>query len=216
MNHDRPRPSPSQQGPDAGRRPLRLGIDIGRVIIDGSSHPHGGDTAFFAGDEATMLATPEMPGAVESIARLVTAFAGHVWLISKCGPRVQARTLRWLDGHDFHTRTGLPAAHVRFCRSRPDKRLHCLELGLTHFVDDRPDVHAAIHRAVDHQYLFGPQTQPAPPYVRPALTWADAERHILATLTTTVTHPPAGGDVVLVQDSAPWTLPGGGSGHARA
>jgi hypothetical protein len=39
----------------------RLGIDIGRVIIDGSSHPEGGDAAFFQGDEATMLATPEWP-----------------------------------------------------------------------------------------------------------------------------------------------------------
>ena len=28
----------------------RLGIDIGRVIIDGPAHP-GGDTAFFSGDE---------------------------------------------------------------------------------------------------------------------------------------------------------------------
>jgi len=44
-------------------REPRLGIDIGRVIIDGSSHPVGGDTAFFQGDEGVMLATPEMPGA---------------------------------------------------------------------------------------------------------------------------------------------------------
>lgn len=165
-------------------RTPRLGIDIGRVIIDGSSHPEGGDTAFFAGDEATMLATPEMPGALESIERLVAAFGGQVWLVSKCGPRVQARTLRWLDGHDFYARTGLPSDRVRFCRARPDKRLHCQELGLTHFVDDRPDVHEAIHGIVDHQYLFGPQRQPAPPYVRHTATWAEVEHLVLGTLTT--------------------------------
>ena len=150
----------------------RLGIDIGRVIIDGSAHPSGGDTAFFDGDEATMLATPEMPGAVETIAELVRRFRGRVWLVSKCGPRVQARTLRWLDGHEFYARTGLPADHVRFCRRRADKRSHCAELGLTHFIDDHPEVHAAIRGAVDHQYFFGPQRRPVPGYGIPAPTWA--------------------------------------------
>jgi tRNA(Leu) C34 or U34 (ribose-2'-O)-methylase TrmL len=169
-------------GPEEGPRPPRLGIDIGRVIIDGSSHPDGGDTAFLDGDEATMLATPEMPGAFTSIARLVTAFGGQVWLVSKCGPRVQARTLRWLDRHDFYARTGLAADHLRFCRARPDKRLHCVELELTHFVDDRLDVHEAIRGTVDHQYLFGSPGRPTPSYVRSTATWAEAERLIVATL----------------------------------
>src|SRR5260370_6150547 len=141
-------------------RQPRLGIDIGRVIIDGSSHPAGGDTAFFSGDEATMLATPEMPGSVAAIARLVTLFAGRAWLVSKCGPRVQGRTLRWLDAHDFYRRTGVPRDNVLFCRARPEKRAHCEALGLTHFIDDHPEVHAAIRGAVDHQYFFGPQRRP--------------------------------------------------------
>ena len=81
----------------AGRQP-RLGIDIGRVIIDGPAHRGAGDTAFFEGDEAAMLATPEMAGSFPSIGRLVDLFAARVWLVSKCGPRVQARTLRWLAG----------------------------------------------------------------------------------------------------------------------
>jgi hypothetical protein len=119
----------------------RLGIDIGRVIIDGSSHPHGGDTAFFQGDEETMLATPEMPEAFAAIGRLWGLFDGQVWLVSKCGPRVQARTERWLTAHRFSERTSVPRTNVRFCRERPDKRIHCVELGLTHFVDDRADVH---------------------------------------------------------------------------
>ena len=162
----------------------RLGIDIGRVVIDGPSHPAGGDTAFFTGDEATLVATPAMAGAFETVARLVDAFEGRVWLVSKCGPRVEARTRIWLAGNDFHSRTGLPEDHVRFCRTRPDKRIHCLDLGLTHFVDDHPEVHAAIRGAVDHQYLFGPQRRPAPPYVRHTQTWADVERLVLPTLAT--------------------------------
>jgi hypothetical protein len=160
----------------------RLGIDIGRVIIDGPAHPGGGDTAFFQGDEATMLATPEMAGAVAAIARLVPRFHGAVWLVSKCGPRVQARTGRWLAGHDFFGRTGLPPEHVRFCLRRADKRAHCEELGLTHFVDDHPEVHAAIRGAVAHQYFFGPQQSPVPSYGRHAPTWPDVESLIGTTL----------------------------------
>ena len=153
------------------QRQPRLGIDIGRVIIDGAAG--GRDTAFFSGDEATMLATPEMPGAAETIARLVPLFDGQVWLVSKCGPRVRARTLRWLAAHDFHRRTALPPDHIRFCRTRADKRIHCRELALTHFIDDHPEVHAAIRGTVDHQYFFGPQRRPIPAYGIPALTWAD-------------------------------------------
>jgi hypothetical protein len=163
-------------------REPRLGIDIGRVIINGEAHPDGGDTAFFQGDEATMLATPEVPDAVFSIAILVRAFGGRVWLVSKCGPRTQERTLRWLQAHDFYHRTGIDPAHLRFCRERAEKRGHCEELDITHFVDDRVEVHEAIHGVVDHQYLFGPQPGPVPPFTTHVLTWPQARAQIEATL----------------------------------
>ena len=165
----------------AGRQP-RLGIDIGRVIIDGQAHPGGGDTAFFEGDEAALLATPEMAGSVAAIERLVSLFAAEVWLVSKCGPRVQARTLRWLAGHDFYRRTGLSAVNVRFCLTRPDKRTHCEQLGLTHFVDDHPEVHAAIRGCVEHQYFFGPQREPVPGYGIHVRDWPETEALIRASL----------------------------------
>jgi len=152
-------------------RQPRLGIDIGRVIIDGASHPDGGDTAFFNGDEATMLATPEMAGSVDAIATLVSQVDGRVWLVSKASPKIQAKTLRWLDEHDFYRRTGLPRDQVRYCRARADKRIHCVELELTHFVDDHPEVHEAIRGAVEHQYFFGPQREPVPSYGVHTPTW---------------------------------------------
>ncbi|HEX9033095.1 MAG TPA: hypothetical protein VF834_14740 [Streptosporangiaceae bacterium] len=166
----------------SGEREPRLGIDIGRVIINGPAHPGGGDTAFFQGDEAALIATPEMDGAVVVIARLVEVFADQVWLVSKCGPRVQARTLRWLDGHDFYRRTRLARENVRFCLTRQDKRGHCEELALTHFVDDRPEVHAAIRGTVEHQYFFGPQREPVPGYGIHAPTWAQVETLISGSL----------------------------------
>lgn len=163
-------------------RTPRLGIDIGRVIIDGSSHPNGGDTAFFDGDEQTMLATPEMDGAFEAITRLVEAFDGQVWLVSKCGPRVRGRTERWLEARNFHASTGVDPTNMRFCRRRPEKREHCLDLQLTHFVDDHPEVHEAIHGAVQHQFFFGPQRKSVPDYGVYVLDWSEAKAAILSTL----------------------------------
>ncbi len=163
-------------------KPKRIGIDIGRVIIDGSSHPQGGDTAFFQGDEATMLATPEMPGAIEAIARLVETFDGQAWLVSKCGERVQQRSLRWLAHRDFFRRTGIPQANTRFCKKRPEKRIHAEALSLTHFIDDKPDVHKAIRGIVDHCFLFGEQKHPAPHYTTHVADWVETERAVLATL----------------------------------
>jgi hypothetical protein len=163
---------------------MRLGIDIGKVIINGPAHPEGGDTAFFTGDTARMLRTPAMPGSFEAIARLVTLFGGRVWIVSKCGERVRRRSRQWLEHHDFAGRTGIPPGHVRFCLRRADKAIHCAELGITHFVDDTLEVHEALRGLVPHLYLFGPQAAP-PPWTVPTPTWADAEAAITATLAGT-------------------------------
>jgi hypothetical protein len=156
----------------------RLGIDIGRVIIDS---PAGADTAFFGRDEAAVLRTPGVPGAFDVIPRLVDLFDGQAWLVSKCGPRIQQRSLAWLHHHNFFTRTGIPEADIRFCLRRPDKAVHCSDLGITHFIDDKPDVHAALTGIVPHRYLFGPQrTTPAGLTRTP--TWPSAEAAIRRTL----------------------------------
>lgn len=162
-------------------RNLRLGVDIGRVIIGGGTGPGGSDTQFFSGDPARMLATPAVPGAFAALARLAPRFA-EVWLVSKCGERVQRHTRHWLDHHGFAARTGIPRDHLRFCRRRPDKAVHCAELGITHFVDDKLDVHRALDGVVPHRYLFGPQRTPPPAWVRHTTTWAEAEAAILRTL----------------------------------
>jgi hypothetical protein len=110
--------------------------------------------------------------------RVVARFGGRAWVISKCGPRIQRRTLQWLDHHDFYRRTGIPHGNVRFCRRRADKAVHCAELGITHMIDDRLDVHAALREIVPWLYLFGPQESPLPGWVRHTPTWADVERAI--------------------------------------
>jgi hypothetical protein len=159
---------------------FRLGVDIGRVIIGGGA-PGGNDTQFFSGDTARMLATPAVPAAIDTLARLVPLF-GQVWLVSKCGERVQRHTRQWLDHHDFAARTGIPGDHLRFCLKRPDKAVHCAQLGITHFVDDKLDVHQALRGVVPHRYLFGPQRTPPPDWVEHTPTWATAEAAIRRSL----------------------------------
>ncbi len=156
----------------------RIGIDIGRVLIDGGP---GTDTAFFGRSEADAMATPEVAGPFAAVARLVDRVGGRVWLVSKCGDRIRARTRAWLAHHDFHARTGLPDDHIEFCRLRPEKATICARLGITHFVDDRPDVLLAMTGQVPHLSLFGANHAPRGLVAVP--TWPATEREIARTLT---------------------------------
>ncbi len=159
----------------------RIGIDIGRVIISGGAGP--GDTSFFSGTTADMLRTPAVPGAFDAIAELTASVDGQAWLVSKCGARVRQRSLEWLDHHDFWSRTGIPGDNTRFCRERHEKAGHARDLGLTHFIDDKPDVHLALEGIVPHRFLFGPQRSPQSlSGVTDVLTWPDALREVLARL----------------------------------
>jgi hypothetical protein len=148
-----------------------LGIDIGRVII-GPADDHGrADTSFLSGTPDRAMETPPAPGAFDAIAQLSEAFDGAVWLVSKCGPSVQAKTRRWLEHWKFWTATGVAPDHLRFCLERRDKALHCRELGITHFIDDRIDVLTHLRGLVPALYLFGHQKEPAASWVQPVLTW---------------------------------------------
>jgi hypothetical protein len=163
-------------------RAATLGVDFGRVINDASSHPSGDDTSFLQGSDDEMLATPAMAGVMESLGRLVTAFACRVWIVSKAGPRIEDNTRRWLEHHNFYERTGLPSTNLRFVRRRVDKRDQCAALGITHFVDDRIEVIEALSGTVAHLYLFGPQDRPAPAEVIAVPDWEVTEAAILTDL----------------------------------
>ncbi len=171
-------------GAPAGRygssREPRLGIDIGRVIIAGGT-VHAGDTSFFGSNEEEAMGTPMVPGAFDTIAELVEAFDGRAWLVSKCGQRIRQRSLRWLDHHGFWQKTGVSPQRVRFCKERKQKAGHAVDLGLTHFVDDRADVLRHLVGIVDHLCLFGPQKprSTTPPWATATLTWDEVARVLL-------------------------------------
>jgi hypothetical protein len=164
----------------------RLGVDIGRVIIHGDGGGSGrGDTSFVGGSEEDALATPAIDGAFASLERLCRFFSGSVWLVSKCGKRVEARSRRWLDHHGFFEATGIPRSHLVFCRERWMKAPICAELGIGWFVDDRADVLAPMAGTVAHRFLFGASVTDLAGVV-PAPTWAAAEAAIAATLRETL------------------------------
>jgi len=137
----------------------RLGIDIGRVLI-APEGADGADTSFIGGSLDDALRTPPYEGMFDAVAPLVEKFEGRVWLVSKCGPSVQAKSRAWLLHHRFFERTGIAPGNLRFCLKRPQKADHCRELGITHFIDDRTDVLQHLDGIVPHRYLFGPQSKP--------------------------------------------------------
>jgi hypothetical protein len=135
---------------------MKLGIDVGRVLISPGDESRP-DTSFIGGSHENALRTPPYPGMFDTLPGIVARFAPHVWIVSKCGARVQQRTRDWFEHHRFFARTGIDPANVRFCLERPQKALHCAELGITHFVDDRVDVLQAMRGVVRERILFGPQ-----------------------------------------------------------
>lgn len=131
-----------------------LGLDIGGVIIQIVGR--GEDTSFDAFDP---LSTPAVEGAVQGIRQLVEGrFGERTYLVSKCGPAMEALTLRWLDNIDFFQASGIAPAQVHFCRERREKAGIAAGLGITHFVDDRLDVLRAMS-AVDNRFLFNPRPE---------------------------------------------------------
>jgi hypothetical protein len=130
----------------------RLGVDIGGVIIDRVND--NTDTSFFG---PNYLSTTPVPDVFEELGRIVTAeFGDNTWLISKCGPKVEAKSREWLSHHDFYQRTGIARDHVVFCRDRAGKAPIAADLEITHFIDDRLEVLGYLVDIVPNLYLFNP------------------------------------------------------------
>jgi hypothetical protein len=111
---------------------MKIGIDIGRVIIAGDT-----DTAnlFFS---QKYLEAPAVEGAISAIQKLAEVYAPqNIYLVSKCGETTEKRSLAWLEAQGFYAQTGLDAENVKFCRERPQKRLICEEYEIKTFIDDR-------------------------------------------------------------------------------
>lgn len=129
-----------------------LGVDVGGVILDFIKYF---DTdRDFSGDN--YLQTPEIEGAIDAIASLNKGrFKDRVHVVTRYdatyGP---GRVIEWLEHKGFFTRTGIPMERYHPCTERHEKAPICLELGITHFVDDRAEVLSHMIDQVGHLYLF--------------------------------------------------------------
>ena len=122
---------------------MRIGIDIGNVIIGG-----GGDDTMFTDQ---YLQTPEVEDARESVQALVDQ--GHeIHIVSKCGKTTQQKSQEWLEWH-MYWRIVSPY-NTHFVRNRELKAPMAQALRLDVFIDDRQDVLDPMEGTVKHPILF--------------------------------------------------------------
>ncbi|MES2570217.1 MAG: hypothetical protein V4710_09215 [Verrucomicrobiota bacterium] len=129
---------------------MKIGIDFGGVIV--KSAIGGASIDLTAGLDLMV------PGAFEGIAELVSMSEGKVWIVSKASHPTRVATRHWLDKTRFHQVTGFAPGNIHFCEKRQEKRAICESLGLTHFIDDSPDVIRHITEVVPNVYRFGSDT----------------------------------------------------------
>ncbi|MGE3512852.1 MAG: hypothetical protein AB7N65_28655 [Vicinamibacterales bacterium] len=157
--------------------PLRVGIDFGGVMVRASHWNRDDETS----PQGTSEAERATEGMFDSVRAIAAACAGRVWIVSKAGPRMQARTLAWLRAVDFFARTDVTQDHVRFCLSRIAKDAICRELEITHFVDDRVHVMQILRKTVPHLYLFGERGEEryCPPWATFVSSWAEVSALVI-------------------------------------
>lgn len=108
---------------------MRIGVDIGRVIIGGG----GEDTSFFSDD---FLKTPEVTDAFDALIAL--RFGVQLFLISKAGPKTARKTLEWFDSRA--ELDPIERDKIIFVRERRQKAPVAKLLELDFFIDDRQDI----------------------------------------------------------------------------
>lgn len=139
---------------------LRLGLDLGRVITDGSMDDMMRELERGRQD---FRGVPHVGGVFRGVRRLTDRWFGpNVWIISACPPEMEEKLDEWLGARAFYTRTGMPhRGHVYFCSQWSDKAtlIRRRKLAITHFVDDRPEALIPMLRKVPHLFLFNPEPE---------------------------------------------------------
>jgi hypothetical protein len=157
-----------------------VGIDIGGVVIVATDHE---DTSFW-GEKP--MQTPAVRDAFRVIAELERLLEGRLHLVTHAGPRIESLSRQWLQHTGFWARTGMDPARLHVVRERPHKAPVCIELGITHFVDDRVDVLAHLTTVRRRHWLVegGEPAAPAdaPMWALRSTSWAQLRRRLLADL----------------------------------
>lgn len=144
-----------------------IGIDFGNTIASGPKD----------------VKKTEHPDAIRVIKRLVDAENTQVCIISKVNAPQRVEVLTWLRENDFYNRTGLTVDDVYFCENRSDKGEICDRLGVTHHIDDRPEVMAYVGRKIV-KYLYNPVPEDLVKFYNKihnatiVANWLEIERHL--------------------------------------
>ena len=130
-------------------------------------------------------------GAISATRELVNLFGPkQVYIISaKKNPNSHHLSLRrlqeWrLPEQTFFMQTGLLRENVRFCDSDAEKIALCQFYGITHFVDNKPQVHDALAGFVPFKILYCPSAEYLAAYpkviqqVRLVRSWEEAVTYI--------------------------------------
>lgn len=155
---------------------MRIGIDIGGVIIDREKNDNS-DTSLFGPNYLKALAVPDAIRAIATINEHI--FPNETYIISKCGANIERKSREWLKAQVFYEKTGILEEKVHFCRERADKAPIAHKLGLTHFIDDKLEVLGYMKDVVPNRILFNPNPSemrragPLGGPVFPVFSWQD-------------------------------------------
>lgn len=134
----------------------RIGIDIGGVIIaEDTDKPD----LFFS---SHFLKAKPVSNSFETIKELIDTFSSeNIFIISKCGPEIQKKSLLWLEDNFFFQKTGFKRENINFCLHRNEKAIIAENLNLTHFIDDRYTVlkHFLPLSQIKQLFLFNPNVE---------------------------------------------------------
>ena len=93
---------------------LVFASDIGGVLMTEDT-----DTGASVFDPKTYLDSAEVEGSFQALAELSEWCCGRTGLISKCGEKIQIRTMEWLEHSRLTQRTGIRMDDVYFCLDLP-------------------------------------------------------------------------------------------------
>jgi hypothetical protein len=155
----------------------KLGIDFGNTIIT------TGPDSFWSEDH---LKCPPNEGSISSIRKLIKKCGDeNVFVVSRVhSEKTKSKTLEWLATHVFQ-QTGLLLRNIRFCWERSEKGPIVSELGITHFIDDRPEVMSGLPETCKYRYLYNPILTDVDQWEHKATVyknWDDIYESILLTL----------------------------------
>ena len=154
---------------------FRLGVDFGGVIT--ASGAKGQDTFF----DVDYLNTPSNIGCFEVLGGLnKTKFENGIWVISKASSaEIQSKTRHWLEHNRFFEATGVTRDRLLFTAKRAGKLVVAQSLGVTHFVDDTPDVLENMLGHIPHLYLLSHDEETTSMDITVLDNWQDLETRLL-------------------------------------